>query len=74
MLRMALDVTLISIKIRERRMGLAGHCNQHPEQAAYHTRETGRRGGRQATFINTLLGDVCLDTGEMRSLKLDREE
>ncbi|XP_038062310.1 uncharacterized protein LOC119732772 [Patiria miniata] len=67
----------ISDKIRERRMALAGHCIRLPELAVHNTilwkptHGTARRGRRPATYIDTV---GLSDTGELRSLMLDRDK
>ncbi|XP_038062338.1 uncharacterized protein LOC119732803 [Patiria miniata] len=69
----------ISDKIRERGMALylAGHYIRHPELAVHNTilweptHGTARRGRRRATYIDTV---GLSDTGELRTLMLNRDE
>ena len=96
MLRMALNVSWkdhirnvdlyanlprVSAKVRERRMGLAGHCIRHPELAANPlilwepTQGTGRRGRKRVTYVENLRQDAGLSsTEELRTLMLERNE
>ena len=70
----------ITIKIRERRLKLAGHCTRHPEEEAsklvlwqpQHGKTN--RGRRANTFIDSLLKDTGLESvEEMRNAMLDRK-
>ena len=67
--------------IRQRRMRLAGHCMRHPELTASQLilwePSHGRRyrGGRHATYIDTLRRDTGLDSvAEIRALMEERTE
>ena len=96
MLRMALDVSWedrirntdlygglprVSAKVRERRMGLAGHCIRHPELGAHATilweptQGTSRRGRKRTTYVDNLKKDAgVVDTRELKTLMLERDE
>ena len=95
MLRMALDVSwkerktnlelyrnlpLVSEKIRERRMRLAGHCMRHGDEIAeklvlWSSNDGKRSRGRPAiTYIDNLLDDTGLDNiEELQMVMQDRQ-
>jgi len=65
----------VSIKIRERRMRLTGHCHRHNEEIASRlVLWQPDRGRRKTTLINTLLDDTgCASTNELNTAMLDRD-
>ena len=84
MLRMALDVSwedrVPNIKVRERRMRLAGHCVCHPELYAcllvlWEPVDGARsRGRRRLTYVDQLKKDAAQqETAELKTLMLDRD-
>ena len=69
----------LSIKVKERRMRLAGHCIRHPEEEASKVvlwqpkHGTTRQGRKNITYIDTLKDDTGLqDIDEIRSVMMDR--
>ena len=69
----------VSVKIKERRMRLAGRCVRHEEEEASKLvlwQPLGgrtNRGKRKRTYIDTLLDDTGLaTTGEIRTVMMDR--
>ena len=70
----------VSVKVRERRMRLTGHCVRHTELSAnpltlWEPKQgTARRGRSRATYISVLKKDTGLDNiSELRTAMLDRE-
>ena len=70
----------VSVKVRERRMRLAGHCVRHTELSAnpltlWEPKQgTARKGRNRATYISVLKKDTGLDNiSELRIAMLDRE-
>lgn len=75
------DLPLVSLKVQQRRMRLAGHCSRHEEEIANKlllwqpTEGIPSRGRRKHTFVDTFLDDVGVATvQELKSLMCDREE
>ena len=75
------DLPKLTIKIRQRRMRLAGHCVRHPEEMAHKlvlwepTEGKRKRGRRATTYIDNLLQDAdANNTTEMRKIMEDRKE
>ena len=71
----------VSVKVRERRTRLAGHCVRHPELSANPlilwepTQGTARRGRSRATSISAMRSDTGLgldSINELRTAMLDR--
>ena len=74
------NLPLVSTKIRQRRMRLAGHCIRHREEVAqqlvlWNPTDGKRSRGRPATtFIDTLLEDSGLNNiQELRMVMEDRD-
>ena len=70
----------VSIKVRKRRMKIAGHCVRHPELSAnpltlWEPKQgTARRGRSRATYISVLKNDTGLDSvSELRTAMMDRQ-
>ena len=69
----------ISEIIKKRRMRLAGHCVNHPEEVAHNLilwtpKHSIRIRGRQSTtFIETIKHDCECEEVELRKLMMDRE-
>ena len=71
----------VSLKIKERRLKLSGHCVRHDEEVSSKLvlwqPSTGKRkrGRRKLTYIDTLLDDTGLETAlELRSAMLNRSD
>ena len=72
---------LVTLKIQERRMRLAGHCIRHEEEIASKLvlweplEGTRNRGVQPTSYIDNLLRDTGLEnTSELRSLMVDRND
>ena len=70
----------VSIKIAERRLGLAGHCVRHPEEIASNlvlwnpTHGRANTGGQTIDFVDQLYRDTDLtSTKELRNAMEDRD-
>ena len=70
----------LSDNLRSRRLGIAGHCVRHPEEAAHHTilwepaHGTSRRGAPCMKYVTLLKKDTGLDsTHEIETVMLCRE-
>ena len=70
----------LSDNLRSRRLGIAGHCVRHPEEAAHHTilweptHGTFRRGAPCMKYVTLLKKDTGLDsTHEIETVMLCRE-
>ena len=70
----------LSDNLRSRRLGIAGHCVRHPEEAAHHTilwepaHGTSRRGAPCMKYVTLLKKDTGLDsTHEFETVMLCRE-
>ena len=70
----------LSDNLRSRRLGIAGHCVRHPEEAAHHTilweptHGTSRRGAPCMNYVTLLKKDTGLDsTHEIETVMLCRE-
>ena len=75
------SLPLVSLKIQERRMRLAGHCIRHEEEKASKLvlwepiEGTRNRGVQPAPYIDNLLRDTGAEnTRELRSLMEDRTD
>ena len=75
------SLPLVSLKIQERRMRLAGHCIRHEEEIASKLvlweplEGTRNRGVQPASYIDNLLRDTGVEnTRELRSLMEDRTD
>ena len=73
------SLPMLSIKVQERRMRLAGHCIRHIEEEAsklvlWQPRHgTTKRGRKKTTYVDTLLNDTGLEyVGEVRTVMMDR--
>ena len=70
----------VSVKIRKRRMRLAGHCARHSEETAHKlvlwepTDGKRSRGRRKLTYIDNLLEDANANNiSELRTMMEERE-
>ena len=70
----------LSDKLRSRRLGVAGHCVRHPEEASHHTilweptHGKSRRGAPSMNYVTLLKKDTGYDnTHEIRAAMLCRE-
>ena len=70
----------LSDKLKSRRLGIAGHCVRHPEEAAHHTilweptHGTSRSGAPCMNYVTLLKKDTGLDsTHEIETVMLCRD-
>ena len=75
------SLTLVTLKIQQRRMRLAGHCIRHEEEIASKLvlweplDGTRNRGVQPTSYIDNLLRDSGVETtNELRSLMEDRND